>query len=127
MNDVSQQRHGQQGADDTADNDPGGDRQQHRQQVQLDRATEQERLQHVALDLHHRDDPGEHDQRLHPAECDQRNYDRHETGDERADQRDKAPMKTSAASAGATGTPRISATISTPMASTRTTRIVART
>ena len=39
----------------------------------------------------------------------------------------KAPMNTSAASAGATGTPRISAPIRTPIASDRATRIVART
>ena len=38
-----------------------------------------------------------------------------------------APRNTSAASAGASGTPRIRATISTPMASTRATSTVART
>ena len=65
---------------------PDGNGQQYGQRMQLDRPAQQERLQHVALDLHHHDDPGQHDQRLDPAEGDQRDDDRDEAGDEGPDQ-----------------------------------------
>ena len=81
----------------------------------------------MALDLHHQDHATKHDQRLDAADCNQGAEDGNETRDQAPPIGTKAPMKTSAASAGATGTPRISATMSTPMLSNSATRIVART
>ena len=100
--------------DDAADDDADRDAQQHRERVQLDRPAQQERLQDVALDLHHRDDAGQHDQGLDPAERDQRDQTARKPETNAPTSGTNAPMKTSAASAGASGTPRISATMSTP-------------
>ena len=69
--------------------DAHGDGEQHRERMQVHGPTEQERLQDVALDLHHDDDAGEHDQGLHPADRDQGDQHGEEPGHERADERDE--------------------------------------
>ena len=56
------ERYGDQGARDASHDDPGRDREDHAEGVQGDQPAEQERLQHVGLELLHGDDHPEHDQ-----------------------------------------------------------------
>ena len=62
---------------------------QHGQRMQLHRPSQKERLQHMALDLHHQDDAAKHDQRLDPAKRDKGDEHGNETRDQRPDDRDE--------------------------------------
>jgi len=57
--------------------------------MQPDRTAQQQRLQHVTLQLHHADHDAQHDQRRHETVCHQRDQHRDRAGDHRADDRDE--------------------------------------
>ena len=79
----------QQTTDDAGRDDPGGDRQDHRHRMQSHRASHQERLQHMAFQLHHADEDGQHDHRGDPALGDQCDHHRHRSADQGTDDEDQ--------------------------------------
>src|SRR6266540_5437890 len=78
-------RDGYQGADDAGQDDAGRDRDDDRQRVERDRAAHDDRLEHVALELLHRDDADQHRQGGQGTAVDQRDQDRDRAGDGGAD------------------------------------------
>jgi hypothetical protein len=79
--------HGDQRAGDPGEVDAGGDRQQHSQRVHAHHPAEEERLEHLRLDLLHPDHAAEHDEPRDRPLVDQRDEAGDEAGDRRADQR----------------------------------------
>src|SRR5215212_8865767 len=72
--------HGDQGPGDAGDQDAGRDCDDDAERMDRHEAAHQERLQHVALDLLHRDDAAEHHQGDHDALVDERHEHRHRAG-----------------------------------------------
>ena len=81
--------YGDQGAGDACHQDAGRDRDDHGERVHADQPAEQERLQHVRLELLDADHHTEHDQRDDRALVDQRHQHGDGAGQERTDHRDE--------------------------------------
>jgi len=82
-------RNRDEGTEDPAEQQSGRDRQNHGQRVDPHRASEQQRLQDMALELHDPDDHAQQDQGDYEAVRDQRDQHRNQAGDERSDDRDE--------------------------------------
>ena len=76
-------------ADDPCNDDAGGDREDHRKGVHAHRSAEQDRLEHVRLDLLDRENPGKHEQSGDRTVRDEREQHGHHAGRERAHDRDE--------------------------------------